>query len=170
VKKPSWLALQLPDSHHLVAAQGWLELGNHIEANEELEKITPRLRAHPHVLEMRWQIYASAKKWDAALDIASAMVQIAPDQSSGWLHRSFSLHELKRTQEARDNLLPVVEIFPDDAIMRYNLACYECQLSRLEQAKEWLQKAFEIGDPAKLKLMALDDPDLEPLWKQIGEI
>ncbi len=28
-----------PDSLHLQAAQGWLELGNHIEANEELENI-----------------------------------------------------------------------------------------------------------------------------------
>jgi hypothetical protein len=27
------------DRHHLRAAQGWLELGNHIEANEELEPL-----------------------------------------------------------------------------------------------------------------------------------
>lgn len=170
MKKRSWLALQPPDSHHLVAAQGWLELDNHIEANEELEKITAQLRAHPHVLELRWQIYAAAKKWDAALDIASALVQIVPDESSGWLHRSYCLHELKRTLEARDNLMPVVEKFPDDAIMRYNLACYECQLGKLEQAKEWLEKAFEIGDPTKLKLMALDDPDLEPLWSGLSQL
>ncbi len=61
-------------------------------------------------------------------------------------------------------------LFPDDPIRRYNLACYECQLGRLEQAKNWLGKAFELGDGRKLKLMALDDPDLEPLWKNIGEI
>jgi hypothetical protein len=42
--------LDLPDIHHLRAAQGWLELGNHLEANEELEKIAPALRAHPSVL------------------------------------------------------------------------------------------------------------------------
>jgi hypothetical protein len=30
-----------------LAAQGWLELGNHIEAIEELENIAPQLRAHP---------------------------------------------------------------------------------------------------------------------------
>lgn len=170
MKEPSPLvaALQPPDSHRVIAAQGWLELGNHVEANEELDKITPQRRAHPYVLEVRWQIYAAAKKWDAALDIASVLVHLVPDQPSGWLHRSFSLHELKRTVEARDNLLPVVEKFPDDAIMRYNLACYECQLGKLEQAKEWLQKAFEIGDPRKMKLMALDDRDLEPLWREIG--
>jgi hypothetical protein len=33
--------LEPPDSIHLEAAQGWLELGNHIEADEELEKTSP---------------------------------------------------------------------------------------------------------------------------------
>lgn len=60
--------LQHPDTLHLQAAQGWLELGNHTEANEELEQITADLRVHPDVLAVRWQIYACAKKWDACLD------------------------------------------------------------------------------------------------------
>lgn len=160
--------LQPPDSFHLEAAQGWLELGSHLEANEELEKITPELRAHPQVLEVRWQIYAVAKKWEAALDIASALIQSIPEHQAGWVHRSHCLHELHRTQEARDNLLRVVDKFSADFIIRYNLACYECQLGRLEQAKHWLEKAFELGDVKAMKLAALDDPDLQPLWKQIG--
>jgi hypothetical protein len=32
------------------------------------------------------------------------------------------------------------------------------------------KKAFEMGDSGKQKLMALDDPDLEPLWGEISEI
>jgi predicted Zn-dependent protease len=135
-----------------------------------LEKVTPRLRAHPYVLELRWQISAAAKKWHAALDIASTLVQLMPENPFGWIHRSYCLHELKRTQEARDELLPVVEGFPDEAIMRYNLACYECQLGRLRQAKGWLEKAVGLGCASKIKLMALNDPDLEPLWKEIGGV
>ena len=46
--------------------------------------------------------------------------------------------------------------------MRYNLACYECQLGNLDRAKRWLEKAFELGDARNMKLAALDDPDLEP--------
>jgi hypothetical protein len=34
--------LPLPDLHHLRAASGWLELGSHLEANEGLERISPR--------------------------------------------------------------------------------------------------------------------------------
>jgi tetratricopeptide (TPR) repeat protein len=161
--------LDLHDQRHLEAAEGWIELGNHLEANEELEQITPELRGHPDVLEIRWQIYAKAKKWDAALDLASALIQLVPELPLGWVHRSYCLHELKRSEEARDNLLRVVDKFPEDPIMRYNLAWYECQLGRLEQARNWLEKAFDLGHSRKIKWMALEDPDLEPLWRKIGE-
>jgi len=161
--------LEIQDQRHLEAAEGWIELGNHLEANEELEQITAEYRAHPAVLEVRWQIYAKAKKWKGALDIASALIQLLPELPLGWVHRSYTLHEMNRTEEARDNLLRVVEKFPKDPFMRYNLACYECQLGRLERAKNWLEKACELGDPKKIKGIALEDPDLKPLWREIGK-
>lgn len=109
--------LDTPDKCHLEAAQGWLELGNHVGANEELEKIAPELRAHPSVLKVRWEVYAAAKKWEARLDIAAALIQLDPDDPLGWVHRSYTLHELKRTAGARDNLLRVVDKFPISATM-----------------------------------------------------
>jgi hypothetical protein len=48
--------LPWPAQNHLQAAEGWLELGNAQEANQELERITPSLRAHPAVLDLRWGI------------------------------------------------------------------------------------------------------------------
>ncbi len=71
---------------------------------------------------------------------------------------------MKRTNAAKENLLRVVDKFPKDAMMRYNLACYTAQLDDLKAAWQWLEKAFELGDAKKLKLMALEDPDLQPLW------
>ena len=54
--------------------------------------------------------------------------------------------------------------------MRYNLACYECQLGRLDQARAWLRKAFDLGDPAEMQAQALRDPDLQPLWPEIRSL
>ena len=116
---------------------------------------------------MRCEIYIAARKWEAALDTAAALIQLDPEDPQGWFHRSYALHELKRTAEARDNLLGVVGKFPNSATMRYNLACYECQLGRLEQARKWLEQAFALGDPMKMTLAALEDRDLEPLWKDL---
>ena len=93
--------LQPPDSHHLQAAQGWVELGNHIEADAELDNIAANLRAHPDVLNVRWEIYAAAKKWEATLDIAAAVIQLDPEDPLGWVHRSYALHELKRNADIR---------------------------------------------------------------------
>lgn len=159
-----------PNSFHLQAAQGWLELGNQTEANEELDKLAPELRDHPEVLKLRWEIYGAALKWEAALEVAAALIQIDPEDPLGWVHRSYCLHELKRTTEARDSLLRVVARFPLSATMRYNLACYECQLGRLTQAKNWLRKAFVLGDRKKMKQVALEDPDLEPLQRDIENL
>lgn len=41
--------------------------------------IKAQLRAHPDVLKVRWQIYAMAKKWEATLEIAAALIQLDPD-------------------------------------------------------------------------------------------
>jgi len=162
--------LEPPDTFHLDAAIGWLGLGNWQEANEELEKITPQLRAHPDVLEVRLEIYAKAGKWEPCVDLGNALVQAVPESPFGWMQRSFALHELKRTQEAADLLKPAADLFPKEWLIRYNLACYACQLGNRKEARTWLELAFELGDPKQVKLMALDDPDLEPIWTEIGEI
>jgi hypothetical protein len=39
-----------------------------------------------------------------------------------------------------------------------------------DEAWQWLTDAFDLGDAAAVKLKALDDPDLEPFWAEIGEI
>jgi tetratricopeptide (TPR) repeat protein len=161
--------LSPPDSHHLSAATGWLELGNWQEANEELEEITPELRSHPHALVVRYEICAKAGNWELAADVARAITIRAPELAFGWVRWSFALHELKRTKEAYERLRPLIDRFPREWMMRYNLACYACQLGNLKEAWGWLEKAFELGG-SKVKLLALGDKDLEPFWTKIGQV
>lgn len=121
-----------PDHHHLEAAEGWFELGNLQEANEELERITPQLKAHPLILELRYKIYTEAGRQDMAVEVDKGMSELMPDNPWGHFHMAFSLHELKRTQEAYDTLIPVVDKFPTEWLMLYNLACYSCQLAEVQ--------------------------------------
>ncbi len=162
--------LEPPDTHHLRAAEGWLELGSHAEANAELDRIRPTFRAHPDVLRLRWYICADTKSWDLAVEVASTLVGLQPGNAEHWLHRSYALHELKQTCEARDLLLPAAGMFPDGDAIRYNLACYECQLGNLPKAKDWLAQAFALANCKELKLDALKDPDLELLWPHIAAL
>jgi len=162
--------LPLPDRRHLDAAEGWLGLGDHLAAEEELEQITPALRTHPVVLEVRYKIYAETKRWNAAVEIARSLREILPDKPFSHFHLAFSLHELKRTREAYDTLRPAVGKFPQEWLMRYNLACYACQLRKGKEAMRWLAEAIALVGKKDVCLLALDDPDLEPLWSKISEI
>jgi hypothetical protein len=159
--------LQPPDSHHLRAAEGWIGLGNWREASEELEAISPAQWAHPDVLEVRWHICAQAKKWDACLDVAEATIKLEPNDPGAWIHRSFALRRLKGLQEALDQLVSAADRFPKVWVIPYNLACYCAQLGRLDESRAWLKRAISINEPI-VKRVALDDPDLEPLWNEIG--
>jgi hypothetical protein len=47
------------DQKHLTAAQGYVELGMFLDANEELESIDPEVRHFPEVLAVRMRIYRS---------------------------------------------------------------------------------------------------------------
>jgi predicted Zn-dependent protease len=158
-----------PDNKHLEAAEGWLGLGDHLSANEELENIRPELRDHPFVLEVRYRIFAEAKRWAEAVEIARTLSEMLPDNSWGFIHYAYSLHELKRTKEAYGVLIPVVDKFSEPTI-RYNLACYSCQLGRLKEAEQWLKTAIDLAGKKDIQQMALHDLDLKPLWTKIGEI
>ena len=158
------------DRRHLHAAEGWLGLGNCVEAFDELENISPELRGHPAVLRVRYQIHAVAKKWESAAAIARAISQLQPEQPFGFIHCAFALHELKRTREALNTLLPVADKFPEQWLISYNLACYTCQLGDLKAAFKWLERAIDVAERQDIRAMALDDPDLEPMWAEIGEL
>ena len=158
--------LQHPDPMHLEAAAGWIQLGDYNSANDELEKIRTEWHTHPDVLDLRWLIYAHNKQWDACLDIASAIVKIASDRVWGWVHKAYALRRATGggIEKAKTVLLEAAKLFPDDDIIQYNLACYCAQLGQLDAAQEHLDKSYELGDAKQIKLMALDDDDLKPLW------
>jgi predicted Zn-dependent protease len=160
-------AIEPPDIHNLNAARGWLELGNTPEAWQELGELLPRWHEHPEVLNLMWELYAAEKEWAKALAVARQMVSRYPEEVAGWIHQSYTLHELKRTDEARDELARSVGRFPKEGVIPYNLACYECQLGQLGTAKRWLSLAEKIQGREVLKKMALDDPDLQPLWDYV---
>jgi len=77
------------------------------------------------------------------------------------------LHELKRTQEAFDQLSPVAETFPQVWTIPYNLACYCAQLARLDECQQWFKKAMAI-DEHTVNRAAIYDPDLKPLWDSMS--
>jgi Flp pilus assembly protein TadD len=164
-----------PDAFYLDAAMGWLLLDNASEALLELNKIQAEYQNHPDVLELRWTLQATQADWTACLRTGQALVEIAPDRVSGWIHRAYAL---RRATDggltlAWEALLPAADQFPDETIIPYNLACYACQQGDLATARDWLQRAWRTADRAGEKSkwieLALHDADLELLWPEIRQ-
>src|SRR5262245_60792386 len=165
--------LEPPNAHHVRAAIGWLELGNAAEAGEEIARVTPECLNHPDVLDVRWMICAAGRSWEAALELAETLVQIAPERSSGWVHRAYALRRVRHggLQMAWAALRPAYEKFPREELIPYNLACYAAQSGRLDAAWDWLTKAVAIsGDVKMIKERALRDVDLQPLWQRVRDL
>jgi tetratricopeptide (TPR) repeat protein len=74
-------------------------------------------------------------------------------------------HDRHGLSQTTRELLNAEPKFPKQAVIKYNLACYFCQLGDLESAKKYLKRAFEI-DP-NWRLQALEDEDLEALWESL---
>jgi len=161
--------LDYQDKRHFDAAQGWLELGDCIQAKEEIEGITAEMRSHVAVLDLRWTIYSETQNWQLALDAARELVEIMPDICLGFVLSAIALHEMKRTREAWDVLWPVVGQF-DEAIIPYNLACYACQLGMLREARDLVMRAFDLDNKNEFRKLLLQDPNLKPLWDNLGQI
>lgn len=158
------------EAMQLRAAEGWLELGLPCEALKELESIPVERRDQPLALMLLWRIHSMARRWRDCVEIADELVQRDPKNIFGWIHRSYALHELKRTQEASDLLEPALLQFPDDELVAYNLACYACQLGREREAKALLVLAFRRGDAKEIKQRALEDSDLAPMRDYIASL
>jgi len=162
--------LEPPDRHHLNAASGWLELGCPREARAELVRISEAHQQRREVLELHWRICAEEKDWPTALAVARQLVQMNPENPAGWIHQSYCLHELKRTDEARQLLLRVEGQFSRISTIAYNLACYACRLSEPDEARRWLNRAIQLEGKDRIKAMALADPDLAPMRDEIHDL
>lgn len=163
------LKLEPPDSHHLNAATGWIELGLHAEAVAELDLIAPEFQRHPDVLELRCALHIHEDRWEAVLEDARKLLSSAPGRVSGWLHQASAIRRVPTgsVEKALNALIPAAEKFPKDPTVSYNLSCYACQMHRYEEARFWLKRAFTVGNKEHVRSIALADPDLEPLWDEI---
>ena len=162
--------LTFPDRHRLNAAEGWLDLGDHEEAEAELRQLSPGARETNDYFNLHWRLLVLRRQWSLALQTAQTQIEVAPDHPSGWINLSYCLHELDRTTEARETLKKVVRKFNDLPVVPYNLACYECQLGDIEASKRWLLRAIRVGKRQEIIHMAQQDDDLRPLWPSLESL
>jgi tetratricopeptide (TPR) repeat protein len=130
-----------------------------------LDRIDPFNRAAPEVLALRIAIYYGLKKWELMREIAKRLADFQPDDIQWTISLAYAPRRAISIEAAKEILLNAESKFPKEAVIKYNLACYECQLGNVEAAKNYLKQVFEID--ANWRLKALDDQDLQLLWESL---
>jgi tetratricopeptide (TPR) repeat protein len=147
-----------PTQRKLLAAQGYSDLGMFDDAVAELDSPPSDARDIPDVIEARVHVLMRARRWAEALDASNGLCLIDPAAGSGFVHAAFCLHELGRTQDAKDRLLSGPKVLRNHAIFHYNLACYDAILGHPSEAIRSLRHSIQLDE--KFREFARIDPDL----------
>lgn len=146
---------------------GYLDLQMFDEANSELEALPIEYKTRPEVLSARLELLMAMHRWEEGALLAQSLCHLWPSHPEFYIRTAFCLHEMKRTGDAKAVLLNGPQTLKDEATYYYNLACYEAQLDNIKEAKRYLSVCFRMDK--RFKAVALDDPDLEPVWCSVEE-
>ena len=156
----------IPSRRHLQYAAGFIELGMMKDATKELRAIRHADQSTPKVLSGWIDLHMQARQWKKLIIVSRKLSALLPGDDQGWISWAFALRELQRIKEARAILLKALPIVGKTCdVLHYNLACYECLLGNMAEAKRYLNTATHKD--RQWKTAALDDPDLKGLWPEI---
>lgn len=145
----------------LTAAQGYLELGMPAEALAELESLPADFVRYAEILQLKLVILMQLGSWQEALVACEELRERFPKLTIGFVHGAFCLHELGRTEEAKQLLISGPPALLREAIYHYNLGCYEAVLGNYEEAMQYLRTSFAIDH--NYRVIAKNDPDLQSI-------
>lgn len=159
---------ELPDDVRwlLQRADGFLDLGMRQRARAELERVEgPHRQGLPFLL-IALRLAMAGESWPQAAELASTLREQFPGEPAFWIQLAYAKRRAEGIEVAHHILCDALQRFPDVATISFNLACYECQLGRHDEALRRLHRACALD--AHYREAALEDEDLRPLWEKIG--
>lgn len=143
-------------------ARGYLALGLVDAAARELAHLTLADLEDTDSVDVLVDVGMEQGNWPAVIDAGRELTQRRPREEKGWVTWAYALREVERVEEARQVLLRAEPLFGSvSAVLQYNLACYECLLGNLGEARRRLVRAIGMHPPFLED--AKSDPDLKDL-------
>jgi len=160
------LPLSREDQRQLSAALGYFELKMISEALEALDGVSPAAADTRNVLALRLLVLQKAENWPKAQATAARLVTMEPTDPGWSIALAYAMRRAECIERAQAILRDAMIAHPGDALIHFNLACYACQLARIDEAREYLRNAFALD--IDLRSQAMKDPDLQVLWPEIS--
>ena len=106
---------------------------------------------------LRIAIYRGLEKWELMQEIAKRLAQFPPDDIQWTISLAFATRRANSIQAAKELLLNAEPKFPNEPAIKYNLACYFCQMGDIKTAKNYLKEKRGVH-------LISDAPPFGGLW------
>lgn len=148
----------------LETATGWFELGNYVEAFNELDNLPPEHRASVEAMELRCHIYRKLERWQELEIVAAGCSGPKIEQIPFACHHAWALLKQGRISEAEAALDAMPYTCAPELL--FTRACVPCAKRETERARTILADAITFSlDSNAIKLRALEEPMLEKVWR-----
>ena len=114
-------------------------------------------------------IHKEKSDWKCMREVARGLRLEFPYDLGWWIADAYATRRDASVGDARKILLDGLILHYESSIIRYNLACYACQLGHPGECMDFLKEAVRRDE--KYKQMAMEDEDLETVreaLKQMG--
>jgi len=96
-------------------------------------------------------------------ELAKRLIEFEPDNLHWPISLAYATRRAVSVEAAKEILLNAESKFPKEAIIKYNLACYFCQTGDIDNANNYLKKAFRIDSTWRRSALADEDLERAPL-------
>lgn len=155
---PAWI---------IQAADGFLDMKMTARAQEKLDQVPPGQRSRPDFKRVHLRLLMEQGLWGKAAETAKELLDLEPTEAIHWIQLAYSVRRAQDLSAAKRILESARQRFPDEAIIPYNLSCYACQSGELDEARQLLRAAEQLGPYCRA--LAREDTDLQPLWDELEE-
>lgn len=146
---------------HWERARGYFQLHMYSEAESELVAIPDENPWTKKKRTLSMRIRQEVEDWHEMMEIARGLRLEYPEEEEFWVCDAYATRRADSIEKARNILLDALLVKNNSGIIRYNLACYACQLNSPGECLDFLKEA--VRRDAKYRLMAIEDEDLEPV-------
>jgi predicted Zn-dependent protease len=146
-------------------AQGFHDLGMFNDAWAALDDLSPEQKAHPQVMLLRLDILLALHRFEDAVVLGTGACRQWPLIDGFFLKTASTLIDLADHERARSLLLTGAPSLQQKAVYWYGLARCHGRLGDVDRARKCLWEC--INRDKNFRAKALDDPDLEEVWKSI---
>jgi len=153
---------------HWSRAIGYLKLRMLDQAENELNFLPDEMPWTKNRRSLLVEIFMVRKDWLEMKKNAHSLKMEFPTDVEWWIADAYATRRCESIEKAREILLDGLVHHYENAMIRFNLACYACKLGSHGECLDFLKEAVKRDE--RYKLMAMEDEDLEDVREALQNL